>query len=35
MIKPTHSQHKIFQFFAVRPNENDSDVGEEDTEDDS
>ena len=34
MMKPTHSLRKIFQFFAVGPDENRSDVGKEDTKDD-
>ena len=29
MMKPTYSSQKIFQFFAIKPDENNSDVGEE------
>ena len=35
MVQSPLSQRTIFQFFAVRLNENNSDVGEEDTQDDS
>ena len=30
MMMRAHSQRKIFQFFAFRPNENNSSVGEKD-----
>ena len=34
MVKPSHSQRKLFQYFAVASNENSGDVGEKIAQDD-